>query len=355
MRLVSYVNVLVLIGIPHFQALSQQKEILEVAVYDSPPFGFMINDTTFSGLMVELWEEIADELDVEFQYHLTDMDGVLSGLRAGFYDVGLGAISVTPKREEIVDFSQPVNPSGTGIGVLSDSFNNKFWLYWRPILIGLLRLIGSLMVILVISGTLVWMLERKRNPNHFKRNLHGLGDGLWWAAVTMATVGYGDKVPVTRAGRLIAIIWIFISIVLVSLFTANASSIFTTTKIESRIQTREDLMSVRVGAAKKSSGEEYLIREHVPYVGYNDIDLAIKALINDEIDAVVSNVPVLKYYKHTKYSKQLAISSKYLLKNNMAIALSDESKLREGIDRALLKKIAESKWQEKVYKYFGKE
>jgi voltage-gated potassium channel len=52
------------------------------------------------------------------------------------------------------------------------------------------------------------------------------GDGLWWALVTVATVGYGDMVPVTSAGRVIGAVLIVASVGLLAVVTANISSRF---------------------------------------------------------------------------------------------------------------------------------
>ncbi len=53
-----------------------------------------------------------------------------------------------------------------------------------------------------------------------------LGSALWFAAVTMTTVGYGDKTPQTPLGRFLAFLWMFFGILLVSAFTgAFASSL----------------------------------------------------------------------------------------------------------------------------------
>lgn len=85
-----------------------QKDTLQIAVYNSPPFGMQTKSGKVGGLMVELWEDIADELDVKYTYTLTNMNGLISGLQNQTYDVGLGAISITPKREKLVDFTQAV-------------------------------------------------------------------------------------------------------------------------------------------------------------------------------------------------------------------------------------------------------
>ena len=53
----------------------------------------------------------------------------------------------------------------------------------------------------------------------------------WWAIVTMTTVGYGDFSPGTPAGRVFAVLIMFIGISLVSLLTASISSIFVAQKI----------------------------------------------------------------------------------------------------------------------------
>ena len=48
------------------------------------------------------------------------------------------------------------------------------------------------MVVLFGVGTLIWILERRKNPEHFSPiPVKGLGSAFWWSAVTMTTVGYG--------------------------------------------------------------------------------------------------------------------------------------------------------------------
>lgn len=51
-------------------------------------------------------------------------------------------------------------------------------------------------------------------------------DGMWWAWITMATVGYGDVVPHTGAGRLFASLVVLFGVVLISLLTANLAAFF---------------------------------------------------------------------------------------------------------------------------------
>lgn len=329
--------------------------ILKVGVYDMAPLASQKGDSTYHGLMIEIWEEIADQLKYQYIYENTDMDGLMEGLENGTYDVGLGAISITPNRALRVDFTQPVNPSGTGIAVARNSFRNNFRMYWRPILISLAELIGGLLLLLLLAGTIVWWAERKQTNVEPEKRLSNIEDGLWWAAVTMTTVGYGDKVPRSRLGRSLAIVWIFLSIILISLFTANASAIFSREKVVVPINSRADLQNVRVGAASFSSGEEYLKRENINYQSYNTIEAAIDALLNEEVDAVVYNIPVLKYLNnnHPTYLRKIAIAPNPLLRNNMGIALQKSSPLHEPIDQVLLKIIAESDWQDRVYSYFG--
>ncbi|MEN0005929.1 MAG: transporter substrate-binding domain-containing protein [Bacteroidota bacterium] len=329
---------------------------LRIAVYDGPPFGFLYPDSSFGGLMVEIWEDIAEELELDYTYELTDMQTLLQGLQAKKYDIGLGAISITPKRELLVDFTQAVNPSGTGIAVSASATQNTFNAYWKPILWSLSQLIGSLLIVLLISGFIVWWVERKHSKDlDDDRTIGNLTDALWWSAVTMTTVGYGDKVPHSRIGRVLGIVWIFLSIILLSLFTANASAILTANRLDAHIQTEEDLRHARVGAAARSSGEEFLKRQHISYTPYEDINAAVDAMLKDEIDCVVSNAPVLKYLNNTAYYKKLSIAPELLLKNNMGIALPDDSPLREPIDQILLEKIAEPRWQKAVYRYLGED
>jgi voltage-gated potassium channel len=57
-------------------------------------------------------------------------------------------------------------------------------------------------------------------------SIHSYGDALWWAMVTITTVGYGDKVPVTAAGRGVAVVFMVTGVAMFGLLTATISSYF---------------------------------------------------------------------------------------------------------------------------------
>lgn len=331
-----------------------QKDTLYIAVYNSPPFGMQTKTGKIGGLMVELWEDIANDLDVSYTYELTDMNGLISGITSKKFDVGLGAISITPKREKLIDFTHAVNPSGTGIAVHKGSYAISFFQKWMPVLVDLLGLILVLIFMLLSSAVIVYLIEKKFSKEEpHERMIQSISDGLWWSAVTMTTVGYGDKVPGSRIGKVLGIVWIFTSIIFFSLFTANASSKLAKSKEQSGINSIDELRYAKVVAVAKSSGEEFLIRENIEYTSKKDINEAIRSVISGEFDAVVSNVPVLKYHNKTNFRGELLISDNFLVRNNMGIALQEEGSIKEQIDRVLLQKISEPKWQSAVYKYIG--
>ena len=82
---------------------------------------------------------------------------------------------------------------------------------------------AGILLTMVLGGIILQWLE----PGEISKN----DNPYWWAIVTMTTVGYGDFSPATPAGRMFAVIIMFIGISLVSLLTASISSIFVAQKI----------------------------------------------------------------------------------------------------------------------------
>ena len=61
----------------------------------------------------------------------------------------------------------------------------------------------------------IYLCERRVNAKDFpRRYLDGIDDAIWFTVVTFTTVGYGDKVPISPLGRIVAILWMLVGIVL---------------------------------------------------------------------------------------------------------------------------------------------
>jgi len=84
-------------------------------------------------------------------------------------------------------------------------------------------------------------------------NIHSYADALWWAVVTVTTVGYGDRFPVSPAGRGIAVLLMLVGIGLVGVITATLASYFIEENrnrdlaaIESRLERIESMLTSRL-------------------------------------------------------------------------------------------------------------
>jgi voltage-gated potassium channel len=73
-----------------------------------------------------------------------------------------------------------------------------------------------------VCGIQITLIERPIEGS----NIKNAADGLWWAITTVTTVGYGDRFPVTTAGRSIAFGLMVVGISLVGVITANVAAWF---------------------------------------------------------------------------------------------------------------------------------
>ena len=126
--------------------------------------------------------------------------------------------------------------------------------HWLEVLDRLRRervvtIVGALFVLLVLSSIGIFALERGV-PNG---QIEGLGDALWWSLVTVTTVGYGDTVPQTPWGRLLAVATMLCGISLLTITTATIASVF----VEKKIREDKGLEAVR-------------LKGHVVLCGWNE-------------------------------------------------------------------------------------
>jgi len=333
------------------EGITAQKLI--VGTKDAPPFSIKNADGTWTGMSIDLWRDIAAELNLEYDFRERDLAGLINGVKEGSLNAAVAALTVTPEREEIVDFTHPFHTSGLGIAVAPRK-GRWFSVLKRFLSWTFLKIALGLALILLAAGALVWVFERRHNREQFRGKVgKGLGDGFWWSAVTMTTVGYGDKAPKSTGGRVVAVVWMFAGIIMISGFTAALASVLTTAGLESRVRGPEDLPRVRVSTVGGTTSEDYLRNQHLRYKTFPVVADALEALAKGKTDAVVYDAPMLRYLVKQRYDTTLRVLPRKFERQDYAIALRAGSDLREPINRVLLKRITDPGWEDTLYKYMG--
>lgn len=100
--------------------------------------------------------------------------------------------------------------------------------------------IFTILVLVVIAAAFMYAFEHAAQPEAFAT----MGDSLWWAVVTMTTVGYGDITPVTPAGRVLATVIMLLGVGIVALPAGLLAARFA-----EELQARRDQLAAQLDLA----------------------------------------------------------------------------------------------------------
>ena len=311
------------------------------------------------GFEVELVRLLGAKLGMDVEVHAVDtVAKQIDDITRGAARLGVGGVTITESREEIVDFSLPVLDSGLTIMTTpedSRGIRNRISTFFDAIassdLPWLLVVFG---IAVLIAAHLIWLLERRHNPDFAVPYRRGIWDSFYWSVVTMSTVGYGDKVARGNRGRMLALVWIGLGTLVFASFTAAIASSLAVSELRSGIAGPSDLSGRRVATVANSAGETYLPTIGVGPVVVDRIDEAYPLLSEGAVDAIVFDAPTLQFHTSREGAGEVVTVGADFQRVQYGLMLSEnDAELRERINIALLDLIESGVYGQLHDRWFG--
>ena len=275
----------------------RETDTLTIGYTQAAPFIIEGEEGQMKGLSVWLWTKIADDLQIPYEFKLMSFNDMLEALKEGSIDGSINPLTITSDRSKYMDFTHSFFVSNSTVAIRKTSAFQKFINYARSLFsVNFLSGLLILMIIIGLFGFAAWWFERRYNETQFRKGLPGVWDGLWWSAVTMTTVGYGDKSPKSTGGKIIALIWMFTALLFISGFTASIASTLTVNQLKWSPQGINDFKDQKVGCINASGTLDYLDTHFFSDVErFSGLAEGLGALTDQEIEAFLYDEPIMKY------------------------------------------------------------
>jgi ABC-type amino acid transport substrate-binding protein len=331
---------------------------LKIGVHDKPPFAMKSEDGSWTGLAVEIWKIVAKDSNLSYEFVEVPFEEIRAGIAAGRLDAAVGEISVSADDEKILDFTQPYLISTIGVALPP----HQWKMAWMEAIEEFFNwtvakfLLGTFAAMLLVSFV-IWLLERRHHTGHFKGGIDGIGSALWFAAVTMTTVGYGDKTPATMLGRFVAICWMFVGVILVSAFTATVASSMAAARINNSVTRISDFRHLNCGVLKGSISEQVAKRFGINSTPFESLEEALRCLNERKIQVAVSDKIALTYLQRQMAKEtppvRFDIPDLKIRSSFLAIPVRKDHPSFDAINESLLKLTGSSEWDGILTRWIG--
>lgn len=292
-----------------------------------------------TGLMIDIWEDLAGRLGVATEFVREEtFNQLMECITSGSADVALGPMAITEERERILDLTHSIAHSGLRIAIRQRNATGflgalESLVSWR-----LLTLFGAVLLLALVSGHLLWLVERRHNqesfPPHYPR---GPWEATWWIASTIVTGGCDDKHVDSVLGRALAFAWMIGGIVLVAAFTSVLTATMTAERVTGTIHGPRDLAGRTIGC-QAGAVTVAVIRQRggIPQE-FENLNEALDALQLGMVEAVVGENQQLMFLAALPARADLRLVGPIFESFDFGIALPAGSPLREELNTAILR------------------
>ncbi|KAG6475430.1 glutamate receptor 2.9-like [Zingiber officinale] len=309
------------------------------------------------GYCIELFEAAMKELSVNFSYkRFSNEQGDSNGtyddmvyqLSHQRLDAVVGDLTIRENRTHYFDFTQPFTESGLAMVVPTrDARRKGAWTFLKPLSLSLWLASAAFFI---FTGATIWLLEHRHNDD-----FHGVGVGpvLYFSFSTLV-FAHRERLA-TNSGRLVAVFWFFVVLILQANYTARLTSMLT---VEQLTPTVEDVAQLlKDGSAvgyQKDSFVQGLLQSlkfnESKIVPYESAEEYHQALINGSVAAIVDEVPYLKVFMARYCHKNFKMVGPIYKSSGFGFAFPKGSPFVGEVSRAILKVMQNNTLMDKLEK-----
>lgn len=322
-----------------------------------PPF-VMQQNGQLTGFSIDLWNAIAAKLNLQTNYVMAqDVAGAYELMRAKKGDVIAAPSYYTTERDKEFDFTYSVLNAGllvmvpdTGGGSADNPLMDLVLLIFSP---RMLLWLGIAFLLLLIPAHLFWFLDRgsEDSVSPGRSYFPGIFHAIVWAAT--ALVSQVQQLPGQRLARALALVWMFVGVVFIALYTAQLTADLTVEQIRGLINGPEDLPGKKVATLAGSPSVALLKGIGADVQEYATLDEMYGSLATKKAEAVVQSAPLLRYYvAHGGTGKVKTVGEEFH-KQDAGFIVQLNSPLRRRINAALVSLHEDGTYDQLYGKWFG--
>jgi ABC-type amino acid transport substrate-binding protein len=153
----------------------------------------------------------------------------------------------------------------------------------------------------------------------------------------------------------VGVVWMFAGLIMVSGFTAAVTSALTVGSLQGGITGPQDLQRAHVATVAGTASARYLDLERIRSTAYPDVRSAMEAVQRGEADAMVYDQPILQFRNGELDDGGLRLLPGTFENQSYAFGVGSGSRLREPVNREILRLTHADDWRDLKRRYLGAE
>jgi ABC-type amino acid transport substrate-binding protein len=324
---------------------------LKVGVFERPPYTFKGERGNWSGIGIELWEQISKELSIPFEYVEIPLDQIYTALQQGRCDITPAVTLSTVHVDQTETF---VISHGGVLGVRPTVIQHLKAVCTAIMKSGFFWVISVMLGIMLAYSAILMLMEYRCPHEHFSGPVHHrFFRCLWFTALSMTSIDYSTSLRLSPIARMSTFLWSMTGLLFISLLTGTIVSSISACEADSKIVQLDDLARFRTGDHTGAIMQSALRERGIPEKGYATDAEGIEALKRGEIEVFTGDAIPLNVLSNNLYPGKLNLS--ILPSKTMLYVMAAKPGLAcfSAINQKLIEITLQPAWRARVERWTG--